>query len=87
MVTNTKILVVFIVKYTHIRRILAPLAATLDQIPPLVNNEGIKNYIEKTFGYMWNHYVRLFYVIFFDMNLMVVDGRLISLMDWCSKLR
>ena len=84
---------VFIDKYTQVRRILAPLVATLDQIPSLVNNEGIKNYIEKTFGDVESLRKTILCDFFRhgfdgsgDDGGSCIDGRLTSCWNWCSKL-
>merc|ERR1712196_287124 len=40
----------FIDKYNQVPRILGPLAAVLDQIESLAADEGVRVYLEQTFG-------------------------------------
>ena len=64
---------VFIDKYTQVRRILAPLVSTLDKIPSLVSNDGIKTYIENTFGDVHTPPKCQSCAIFFVTDLMAVE--------------
>eukprot|EP00945_MAST-04E_sp_MAST-4E-sp1_P005388 g5388.t1 len=84
---------VFIDKYTQVRRILAPLASTLDKLPSLMDNEGVGHYVEKTFGDV-SKLRKMILADFFkhgfdgsgDDGGSCIDGRLTSCWNWCSKL-
>lgn len=40
----------FIDKYTQITRIINPVILTIEQIDEMVKNQGLKDYIDRTFG-------------------------------------
>jgi hypothetical protein len=84
---------VFIDKYTQVRRILAPLVSTLDQLDGIMDDSGLANYVRETFGDV--HELRKEILCDFfkhgfdgsgDDGGSCIDGRLTSCWNWCSKL-
>ncbi len=84
---------VFIDKYTQVRRILAPLASTLDQLDEIEDDPNLARYVRETFGDVPT-LRKLILSDFFkhgfdgsgDDGGSCIDGRLTSCWNWCSKL-
>jgi hypothetical protein len=87
----------FIDKYTQVSRILNPIVICIQQIEELVKDDGLKRYIEHTFGgveKLRKDILRDFFMHafdgsgadnFFDAG-SCIDGRLTSAWNWCSKI-
>ena len=84
---------VFIDKYTQVRRILAPIVSTLDKLPGLMDNAGVAMYVEKSFTNI-DTLRKTILTDFFrhgfdgsgDDGGSCIDGRLTSCWNWCSKI-
>jgi len=87
----------FIDKYTQVSRILNPIVICIQQIEELVRDDGLKRYIDHTFGgvdKLRKDILRDFFMHafdgsgadnFFDAG-SCIDGRLTSAWNWCSKI-
>ena len=84
---------VFVDKYTQIRRILAPIVSTLDQLGKMESDPHLLKYVQTTFGGV-QRLRKTILVDFFkhgfdgsgDDGGSCIDGRLTSCWNWCSKL-
>jgi hypothetical protein len=84
---------IFIDKYTQVRRILAPIVSTLDQLGKIESDPLLSEYIHTTFGNV-QRLRKIILVDFFkhgfdgsgDDGGSCIDGRLTSCWNWCSKL-
>jgi hypothetical protein len=87
----------FIDKYTQVSRILNPIVICIQQIEELVRDDGLRRYIDHTFGgvdKLRKDILRDFFMHafdgsgadnFFDAG-SCIDGRLTSAWNWCSKI-
>jgi len=87
----------FIDKYTQVPRIINPIILTLEQLDQLMKDDGLKAYIDATFGGKENLKKEILADFFrhgfdgsgadnfFDAG-SCIDGRLTSAWNWCSKL-
>ena len=84
---------VFIDKYTQVRRILSPIVSTLKQLNELEKDEHLLKYVESTFRSV-ERLRKTILTDFFrhgfdgsgDDGGSCIDGRLTSCWNWCSKL-
>jgi len=95
--TNVPNALMFIDKYTQVARILNPIVLTVQELDNMAKNEGLKNYIDETFGgvatlrkLILADFFRYAFDgsgadNFFDAG-SCIDGRLTSAWNWCSKL-
>eukprot|EP00890_Picochlorum_soloecismus_P000937 jgi/Picsp_1/1844/NSC_05311-R1_protein len=87
----------FIDKYTQVPRILNPIVLVLDEIPRIVKDPGVSNFISSSFGSVDRCRKEILADFFrhgfdgsgadnsFDAG-SCIDGRLTSAWNWCSKI-